>query len=119
MLRSSRQSPTRHLEDYPTSKARDCQRRSPRCSGKIRTRYDKIGASYINEHTGLPMRTQDMKPPDVTALCTAAQEAWNKLPPHGRKARFSWRGVNYIASHTQFRLLVRTARGEPVACRWD
>jgi hypothetical protein len=60
----------------------------------------------------------NLTPREVTALCSAGLEAYNKLGPRGRVARFKWRGKSYQASSTQFRLLVHTGKGEPVACRW-
>ena len=60
-----------------------------------------------------------LTPADVTGLCTAAAKAWNDASPKTKRAAFRWNGKTYVASHTNFRLLVHTARGEPVACRYD
>ena len=65
------------------------------------------------------MPSNNLTSADVTALCTAAQSAWDKIGPRTKQAKFNWRGKAYIASHTTFRLLVNTAEGEPVAERYD
>lgn len=65
------------------------------------------------------MPSNNLTPADVTALCTAAQSAWDKIGPRTKQAKFNWRGKAYIASHTAFRLLVNTVDGQPVACRYD
>ena len=56
----------------------------------------------------------------VKALCDAAQEEWDKagLRTRKRAVRFRWRGKEYVSTLTNFRLLVHTAAGEPVCCRW-
>lgn len=65
------------------------------------------------------MAAEDLTPAEVTELCKLGLEAWEKLGPRQYKARFSWRGRTYIATHTALRLLVHNAKGEPVACRYD
>jgi hypothetical protein len=60
-----------------------------------------------------------LTPADVTALCAAAEKAWFRIGPNARRAPYTWRGRRYVASHTSFRLIVQTAAGEPVACRYD
>jgi hypothetical protein len=54
---------------------------------------------------------------DVDALLQTASRAWNRTR-HVRHVRFLWRGKRYVARHTGLRLLVDTAGGLPVACRW-
>ncbi len=65
------------------------------------------------------MAAENLTPAEVTAICTAAQEAWDKISPQATKAPFTWRGKRYVATHTLFRLCVDTADGLPVACRYD
>jgi hypothetical protein len=55
---------------------------------------------------------------DVMALCDAAAAAWDRLPRHGRRATFTWYGRRYVVHRTDFRLVVDTPDGQPVACRW-
>ena len=59
-----------------------------------------------------------LTPPDVTALCDAAAAAWERAGPRTRIVRFSWRHKRFVSTLTSFRLLVKTASGEPVACRY-
>ena len=60
-----------------------------------------------------------LTPADVTALCAAAAAAWEQAGPRTRVVRFSWRRKRFISTLTTFRMLVKTAGGEPVACRWN
>jgi hypothetical protein len=60
-----------------------------------------------------------LTPEDVTSLCAAGQEAWNKLGPRGTKAAFEWRGKKYVARRSIFALMVDTPDGKPVAQRYD
>ena len=55
---------------------------------------------------------------DVTALCDAAARAWRLAPRRARLVRFEFRGARFVSSLTSFRMLVRTAAGKPLACRW-
>lgn len=55
---------------------------------------------------------------DVISLCDAAELAWKKASPRARKVSFLWRKKRYISRCTNFRMLVHTSTGEPVACRW-
>ena len=57
-------------------------------------------------------------PADVTALCDAAARAWRLAPHRARLARFEFRGARFVSSLTGLRMLVRTAAGKPMACRW-
>lgn len=78
------------------------------------------GTSPVGERQGgTDLANAALKPDEVTALCTAAAAAWAKAPDNARKAPFKWKGRNYVASHTSFRLLVNTPDGKPVACRYD
>ena len=65
------------------------------------------------------MTAENLTPAEVTAICTAAQEAWDKVGPRATKAPFTWRGKRYNATHSSFRLCVNTHDGKPVACRYD
>jgi hypothetical protein len=65
------------------------------------------------------MAAKSLTPAEVTELCTAAQAAWDASGPSQTTAKFQWRGKTYIATHSTFRLLVHTVKGEPVACRYD
>ncbi|MBN8841831.1 MAG: hypothetical protein J0H88_01185 [Sphingomonadales bacterium] len=56
---------------------------------------------------------------EVTDICAHAKVAWDKIGPRATKAPFTWRGMKFVASHSQFRLLVDTVDGRPVACRYD
>ena len=56
---------------------------------------------------------------DVTALCDAAARAWRLAPSRARLVRFEFRGARFVSSLTSFRMLVRTAAGKPVACRYE
>jgi hypothetical protein len=60
-----------------------------------------------------------LTPADVTALCTVAQAAWDRAPGKAKSATFEWRGKQYIAMHTSFRLVVHSSDGQQVACRYD
>ena len=61
---------------------------------------------------------QSLTEEDVTALCEAAKTAWKQAGPQTRLVRFTWRRKRFISTLTSFRMLVKTANGEPVACRW-
>lgn len=65
------------------------------------------------------MAAQNLSSADVTALCAAADAAWNNLGPRQKRAPFSWRGRRYVASRTVFRLCVHNAVGALVACRYE
>ncbi len=56
---------------------------------------------------------------DITSLCDAAKAAWDAMPPSRSKAAFEWRGKQYVARHSTFRLLVEAPDGKPVAARYD
>ena len=55
---------------------------------------------------------------DVTSICSAGQKAWDAAPRRARSAPFTWKGGNYVARRTIFRLLIDTQDGQPVACRY-
>lgn len=55
---------------------------------------------------------------DVTALCDAAQIAWNCTSRQATGVRFVWRGRKYKSFLNTFRMCVVTEKGEPVAERW-
>jgi hypothetical protein len=61
---------------------------------------------------------QKLGPADVTALCNAAQAAWDNAPPRARRVRFSWQGNPYVSTLTNFRMLVQTPDGKPLCCRY-
>jgi hypothetical protein len=61
---------------------------------------------------------QTLTPHDVTALCAAARKAWDQAGPRTRLVRFTWRRKRFVSTWTTFRMLVKTASGEPVACRY-
>lgn len=63
--------------------------------------------------------TAQLTPEEVTAICTAAQAAWDGAKPTATRVPFKWQGKPYVASHTTFRLTVDTPDGQPVACRYD
>lgn len=65
------------------------------------------------------MAKQDLTSAEVTELCSAGYDAWNKLGPHKKLASFKWRGERYVARHTGFRLCIDNAAGQPVVCRWE
>lgn len=56
---------------------------------------------------------------DKVSLCDAAQAAWNKLGPNGRRAPFMWRSKKFVATHSTFALRVETPSGELVTGRYD
>lgn len=60
-----------------------------------------------------------LTPAEITSLCDAAAEAWKALGPRGRRAKFTWRGKTYVATHTLSALCVDTLDGKPVAKRYD
>lgn len=65
------------------------------------------------------MDAPQLTPAEVTAICTAAQAAWDAAPAKAVRAPFKWRGKPYVASRASFRLVVDTPDGKPVACRYD
>lgn len=65
------------------------------------------------------MAAEHLTPDEVTALCTAGQAAWDQIGPRASEAPFVWRERRYVAKRSQFRLMVDTVGGEPVACRYD
>jgi hypothetical protein len=64
------------------------------------------------------MTTTDFSSADRTALCNAAQAAWDADKPTARKVRFTWKGKPYVSTLTSFRMLVDRPSGERVCCRW-
>jgi hypothetical protein len=68
---------------------------------------------------GVVVAAESLSPDEVTALCSAGYEAWNKVPAKATHAKFQWQGRSYVARHTGFRLCVDTADGKPVVCRYD
>lgn len=56
---------------------------------------------------------------EVTAICIAAQAAWDGAKAKDTHVPFKWKGKPFVASHSNFRLLVDTPDGQPVACRYD
>ena len=58
------------------------------------------------------------KPAAITALCDAAQAAWDHASPKARKVRFKWKGNHYVSTLTSFRMLVESPDGSPLCCRW-
>ena len=58
------------------------------------------------------------KPKAITDICDAAQAAWRDAPASAKQVRFLWRGRAYVSTMTMFRMLVKTASGQPVACRY-
>lgn len=65
------------------------------------------------------MADENLTPEEVTDLCTAGEGAWRSAGASARAASFKWRGRSYVAKRSQFRLMVDTPKGEPVACKWD
>jgi hypothetical protein len=64
-------------------------------------------------------KLDDLTAAEVTELCTAAQHAWDRSDkPRAKRVRFVWRERAYVSRLTNFRMLVDTVAGEPVACRW-
>lgn len=61
----------------------------------------------------------NLTPAEVTDICSHGQVAWDKLGDRASKAPFTWRGMKFVAMRSQFRLMVDTADGRPVACRYD
>ncbi len=61
---------------------------------------------------------QGLTPYDVTSLCDAAKSAWDKAKPSSKKVVFEWRKKRYQSRRTNFRMLVDTLNGEPVAARY-
>ena len=61
---------------------------------------------------------QSLTKQDVQALCAAAAAAWEQAGPRTRIVRFTWRRRRFLSTLTTFRILVKTAGGEPVACRY-
>ena len=59
-----------------------------------------------------------LTPGDVTALCARAAAAWRNGTGRQRMVYFDWRGRRFTSTLSNFRMLVRTAEGWPVACRW-
>jgi hypothetical protein len=55
---------------------------------------------------------------DVRSLCDAAKRAWDNASRYTRKVTFSWRGKNYRSTLTNFRMIVLSARGEPICERY-
>jgi hypothetical protein len=45
--------------------------------------------------------------------------AWQHAAGNARKARFTWRGHAYYATHTSFRLKIYTTAWEPVVSVFD
>jgi hypothetical protein len=66
----------------------------------------------------LPPQQQGLTQAGVKDLMDAAASAWEKMPETGRKAKFSWRGKRYVVTASNLRLLVHTADGLPMACRY-
>lgn len=54
----------------------------------------------------------------ITDICDAAQIAWREAPASAKLVQFCWRGRAYVSTLTIFRMLIETADGHPVACRW-
>lgn len=54
---------------------------------------------------------------DKVSLCDAAQAAWDRLGPNGRRAPFTWRSRRFVATHSTFALRVETPSGEFVTGR--
>ena len=61
---------------------------------------------------------QGLTPDDVTSLCNAADAAWNRASNSAKKVKFEWRNKHYQSRLTNFRILVETSKGVPVACRY-
>ncbi len=61
----------------------------------------------------------DLSPSEVTDICAHGQAAWDKVGARATKAPFVWRGQKFVATRSTFRLMVDTADGRPVACRYD
>jgi len=59
-----------------------------------------------------------MKQADTEALCDAAKRAWEQTAPRARSVIFTWRKKKYKSVMTGFRMLVATAEGVPVCCRY-
>jgi len=55
---------------------------------------------------------------DVKSLCDAAEVAWGKAGPSARRGVFTWRKRRYQSRLTNFRMLVDTLDGLPVAEKW-
>lgn len=55
---------------------------------------------------------------EVKDLMDAAAKAWRHASKRAREVRFRWRGKSYVSTLSAFRMLVDTADGEPVACRF-
>jgi hypothetical protein len=61
---------------------------------------------------------RSLTPADVRALCDAAQREWSHFGRSKKSIRFRWRGRIYKSRWTNFRMLIETTSGEPVACRF-
>jgi hypothetical protein len=55
---------------------------------------------------------------DVTELCSEAQKHWDRATRRTKKVKFTWHGRRYVSTLTIFRMLVQTAKGEPVCGRY-
>jgi hypothetical protein len=61
---------------------------------------------------------QGLSPEDVTSLCDTAKEAWDNTSSSARKVLFTWRNKRYQSRLSNFRMLVETLQGKPVAGRY-
>ena len=64
-----------------------------------------------------PLWAETLTGPDIAELCDRAEQALLLKKGKGL-ARFTWRRRALVAHYTNLRLLVDTAGGKPVACRW-
>jgi hypothetical protein len=56
---------------------------------------------------------------ELRDLCRVARLAWNHAPGNARKARFTWRGRSFYATHSTFRLIVYTTEWDHVVSILD
>jgi hypothetical protein len=56
---------------------------------------------------------------ELRDLCRVGRLAWQHASGNVRKARFTWRGHAYYATHTSFRLKIYTTAWEPVVSVFD
>ena len=67
-----------------------------------------------------PPRNQaqsDLSPADATELCDVAEKTWDRASIRAKQVTFTWRGQRFRSTMTDFRMLVDTIDGEPVASR--
>jgi hypothetical protein len=61
---------------------------------------------------------QDLSSADVTSICDAAKKAWDNASNTTKIVKFTWKNRKFKSRLTNFRMLIETLKGEPVACRY-